>query len=125
MQHRVLSEDTDPLAQLAELCGHRWESHVLLQLAQAAEPLRRTELAALVSRAAEERISDGQLDRSIRRLGERNLLRYRVNGRGYKAYQLTADGHQHAARLRSLVELLTSVNGAFPGGEAHPPLSRP
>jgi DNA-binding PadR family transcriptional regulator len=125
MQHRVLSEDTDPLAQLAELCGHRWESHVLLQLAQAAEPLRRTELAALVSRAAEERISDGQLDRSIRRLGERNLLRYRINGRGYKAYQLTADGHQHAARLRSLMELLASVNGAFREGDAHTPLSRP
>jgi DNA-binding HxlR family transcriptional regulator len=124
MLHQVLSEDTDPLAQLAELCGHRWESHVLLQLAQTAEPLRRTELAALVSRAAEERISDSQLDRSIRRLGERNLLRYRINGRGYKAYQLTADGHQHAARLRSLVELLTSVNSAS-GGDTHPPLSRP
>jgi DNA-binding PadR family transcriptional regulator len=102
----VLSGDVDPLGQLAELCGHRWDSHLLLHLAAAAQPIRRAELAAGITRAAGERISDGQLDRTIRRLTLRKLVRYRLDKKGYKVYQLTPPGHQHAARLRALVNLL-------------------
>jgi hypothetical protein len=102
----VLSDGADPLGQLAELCGHRWDSHLLLFLAAAAQPVRRAELAAGITRAAAERISDGQLDRTIRRLTLRMLVLYRLDEKGYKVYRLTLPGHQHAARLRALVHLL-------------------
>lgn len=103
---RVLRGEADPLEELEQLCGHRWDGHVLLQLTTTTEPLRRADLAAAVTRAARRRISDGQLDRTIRRLGERKLVRFSVDTQGHKRYQLTAPGHHHAERLGNLIQLL-------------------
>jgi DNA-binding PadR family transcriptional regulator len=96
--------DADPLDQLEQLCGHRWDSHLLLQLARS-QPLRRAELAARITQAAGRRISDGQLDRTIRRLGSQQLVKWSLD-QGHKIYRLTARGHEHADRIRWLVQLL-------------------
>lgn len=95
----VLEGEGDPLAQLEELTGHRWDGHVLLQLAAASQPLRRTDLAGAVSRAAGARVSDGQLDRTLGRVITDGHVRYHVDSRQHKWYQLTPAGRRQADKI--------------------------
>jgi DNA-binding PadR family transcriptional regulator len=96
----------DPLAELEKLCGHRWESHALLQLAAAAGPLRRAELAAAIRRQCGGRPDDTQLGRTMRRLTADRLVHSTATADGHRQYTLTARGRQRVERLEALIRIM-------------------
>lgn len=96
----------DPFARL-EALSHRWDAHVLVQLAAGTPSVRRSTLARLITQAAGEHIADAQLDRSLHRLVAVGLVRFEVAGRR-KLYQLTPPGRAQAALLLQVVDLLGS-----------------
>lgn len=100
-----LSRGIDPLAELETLCGHRWESHALIQLAAASRPLRRAELAAAIRSHCGGRPDDTQLNRTLNRLAAKRLVRLATVS-GHKHYELTHQGQQRVARLEALVGIL-------------------
>jgi DNA-binding PadR family transcriptional regulator len=101
-----LSRGTDPLAELEKLCGHRWESHALFQLAAAAGPLRRADLAAAIRSQCGGRPDDTQLGRTLRRLTAERLVHSTPTADGHRQYTLTAQGRQRVARLEALTRIL-------------------
>lgn len=98
-----LSRGVDPLAELESLCGHRWESHALLQLE--AGPLRRAQLAATIRSQCDGRPDDTQIDRTLGRLAAQGLVRS-TDVDGHRCYELTPQGRLRVFRLEVLVRIV-------------------
>lgn len=105
MDHTRTGRTADPLAALVDLSGHRWNNHVLLQLAAAKTPTRRKELATAIRRACDGRPDDVQVGRALKQLTAQRLVRP-VTTADQKQYQLTTQGHQRANLLRRMLHIL-------------------
>jgi DNA-binding HxlR family transcriptional regulator len=113
-----LGRGVDPLAELEDLCGHRWEGHVLIQLAAAPAPLRRAELAVAIRQHSGGRPDDAQLNRTLKQLRTKRLIRA-VTIDGNRQHELTDRGRQQARLLEALLPVLarwleTNQAGARP-----------
>lgn len=106
-QESPVGSAIDPLVRLREfedLFGHRWDALALLCLADG--PLRFNRLAAAMNQHADERLADGVLSRSLRRLANTKLLtRTEMPDNGH-AYALTAAGVTRAERLAECLQAM-------------------
>lgn len=119
MERDPLSAEQDPYVRLEQMCGHRWDSYLLLELAAAAGPARRADLATAITHRARDRISDSQMSRTILRLEDRHLIQHYHDGRGHKVYRLTPTGTALARGLSRLGQLLDQDVTALMTGD-HP-----
>ena len=90
--------DFTRLKEFEEIFGHRWDALALLCLAEG--PCRFNQLAATMGVAADERLADPTLSRSLRRLvGRRLVVKSDGASERYPIYALTPTGVRLSDRL--------------------------
>jgi SAM-dependent methyltransferase len=112
--------DLPRLREFEELFGHRWEALALRCLSTASTPLQFGQLAKRMDEQSDERLADGVVTRSLRKLTEAKLVQPVTTRTRHPLYALTPAGSQKAARLNAILDALGESPDPF-----KPPLTTP